>query len=279
MNILVKRAGALGDVILTTPIVRRLHLEQPAARIDVQTDYPDVYAANPWVTAVNPREAISYDREIDLNLAYEREPNMHTVRAYMRAAFGDHGAGYDCQQVLFDGAPRWRRTAEPKCVVVHGAGATWRNRQQGNRFWLEVHASLREAGYQTISVGGSADAGGGVIDLRNQLRLHSLWRLIRGSGWFVGSDSGPLHVAGATDTPLIGLFSCAHPFCRLPLREGMPTIGLVPELNCVGCLHDEPPPVTSCGCRRGDYACVEGGSAIPARSIRDKILAVDTLVR
>ena len=247
----------------------------PDARIDVRTGYPDVFRDNPWVTTVNPAEPPAYDVTVNLDLAYEREPRAHIVRAYMHAAFGDYGAGHDCRQVLFGAAPR-SAFKDARLVVVHGAGATWRNRQQGHAFWLSVHALLREHGYITVSVGGPADAGGGGIDVRGGLPLHALYRLIARAGWFVGSDSGPLHVAGATDTPLIGLFSCAHPALRLPLRDVTPTIGLVPELDCVGCLHEEPPPVTSCGCRRGDYACVEGGLAIPARSISEKILAVDT---
>ena len=42
-KILVSRRGALGDVIMTTPIVRRLRQENPNAIIDIKTNYPDIY--------------------------------------------------------------------------------------------------------------------------------------------------------------------------------------------------------------------------------------------
>ena len=279
MNVKLIRTGALGDVILTTPVLRRLRLvEYPGARIDVQTGYPDVFKGSPWVTEINPTEPRDYDAIVDLDLAYERDPKKHVVHAYMQTAFGDDGAAFDGQQELFD--PQLRRPREPKLVVIHGAGATWRSRQQGNQFWQDVQEHLRAAGYRTITVGSMADAGGGDVDLRGHLPLLNLRRLILSAGWFVGSDSGPLHVAGATDTAIIGLFSCARPEFRLPLRSStIPTIGLTPALDCVGCLHDAAPPVTSLGCRRGDYACVEGGLAIPAWSISEKIRAVDTGLR
>lgn len=274
------RQGALGDVILTTPIAQRLHAVNCGARIDVLTGYPEVYKDSPFVDCINQTANVRYDKIIDLNGVYERDPHRHIVRAYMLAAFGDEGDRFDLQQNIFDPQPRWQKPREPKIVVIHGAGATWRNRRQGDPFWLDVQVQLREVGYRTITVGGSDDAGGGDVDLRGRLPLINLWRLIKMAGWFVGSDSGPLHVAGATDTPIIGLFSCARAAYRLPLRsETIPTIGLQPDLDCAGCLHDLPAPVTSCGCRRGDYACVEGGRAIPARSIIEKILAVDTGLR
>jgi ADP-heptose:LPS heptosyltransferase len=39
-SILVRRTGAFGDVIDTTPVVRRLREENPDAEIDVDTHIP-----------------------------------------------------------------------------------------------------------------------------------------------------------------------------------------------------------------------------------------------
>ena len=46
-SILVRRTGAFGDVIDTTPVVRRLRQENPDAEIDVDTQYPHVFLNSP----------------------------------------------------------------------------------------------------------------------------------------------------------------------------------------------------------------------------------------
>ena len=46
-RILVRRTGAFGDVICTTPVVRRLRQENPDSEIDVDTQYPQVFLNSP----------------------------------------------------------------------------------------------------------------------------------------------------------------------------------------------------------------------------------------
>ena len=269
MRILVKRSGALGDVVLTTPVVRELRHRHPDAHITVLTRHPAVYQDNPHVNAINSSDPESaYDLHIDLDSAYEKDPTTHIVLAYMRAAFGDtfripaEMAERVFQQELFSSLPQFKRTVDKRVVLVHGAGATWRNRMHSAAFWIKVHALLKAEKFKTVSIGGPADHGGGSVDLRGQLSLHGLWRMVKQSGVYLGSDSGPLHVAGATDRPVIGLFTCALPHNRLPMRpEPSLQVGLMPALDCVGCLHKAPTPVTTIGCARDDYACV-GDSAV-----------------
>jgi len=87
-TMLINRSYALGDVILTTPIIRRLRRENPDAKIIVQTMYPDVFRNNPHVNEIIQTPTAQHiDNYIELNLAYERRPNMHIVDAYMAEAF------------------------------------------------------------------------------------------------------------------------------------------------------------------------------------------------
>lgn len=81
---------------------------------------------------------------------------------------------------------------------------------------------------------------------------------------FVGPDSGLLHVAGATDTPIVGVFTSVSPLYRMPLR-GNPFAG--PSwrstfvavrplgLGCLDCQARQPAPATTEHCERGDFAC------------------------
>ena len=71
-KILVHRAMALGDVILTTPIVRAL-FNDGDCEIDVSSNYPIVFKDNPYIKqALHPSQvnAADYDQiyNLDLNI-------------------------------------------------------------------------------------------------------------------------------------------------------------------------------------------------------------------
>lgn len=282
-TILVRRSGALGDVVLTTPVVRRLARENPDATVLVHTNYPEVFAGCSYAAAVRGAPALPpFDRLVNLDLAYERRPKMHIVRAYMEEAFGEAGEpDADWQQEMADTGPAAMRLSFNRpFIVVHGnGGIAWRNRIQSPGFWCETHRLLQGLGYMTISIGRTGDDGQGSMDARNMFGVPGVRRLIKQAACFVGSDSGPLHIAGTTQAPIVGLFTCALPQFRLPWRNGQLAdrcIGLMPpRLECVGCLHDEPPPVTSLGCRVGNYACVEDvHAAISPEMVREAVISL-----
>ena len=76
MNILICRTGALGDVILTTPIVRWFGYHNPQSEIIVQTAYPMVFRDYENqrgfhnVRTISPESRTS-GRLINLDLAFE----------------------------------------------------------------------------------------------------------------------------------------------------------------------------------------------------------------
>jgi ADP-heptose:LPS heptosyltransferase len=272
-RILVRRMGALGDVILATPIVRRLRRENPSAQIWMQTAYPNVFDGN---VHLNPPPIESVDRYIDLDLAYERRPHMHTVCAYMQQAFGDDGDPADRQQELFYRLDIPFTVPRP-FVVVHATGVSWRSKIRSPQWWRDVHTQLRQAGFTTVAIGTPGDfADGAQIDARQQNHLPTLAGLMHQAACFVGVDSGPLHIAGATDVPIVSLFTVCRPELRLPWRGGevgRDCLALTPSLDCVGCLHEAPPPVTMLGCRRGDYACV-ADTSIPVERVVDAVKSI-----
>ena len=275
MSILVRRTGAFGDVVLTTPVIRRLRRENPDAEIAVQTAYPGVFARSPHRVATLPPGPPPYPwtehggvgRTIDLDLAYERRPTTHIVNAFMLNAFGDEGEPGDRgQELAYEKLDQW--PAKPRVVVVHAAKAGWRNRTLPEATWVEAVNLLRAAGCFPIVVGTMRDA----LPKARCAAFHSedalaTAALIARAACFVGSDSGLLHVAGATDVPIVGVFTCALAETRLPWRNG--TLGerceaVVPPLDCVGCLARAPIPATAESCERGDIACV---TAVTAEAI------------
>lgn len=274
MIIEVWRQGALGDVIMTTPIFRRLRKENPDATIIARTGFPAVFDGNPDVDHVNP-ESSRYDRLVYLDLAYENRPSMHAVDAYMVEAFGDTGAGHDKQPwIKFD--KKHKFSDKSKYVAVHAARAGWRNRTLPSKTWVEVIEGLQRDGFVPILIGQQTrdDPDPKLPATRFwSTHLPSIASLINSCAVYVGSDTGLLHVAGATDTPIVGVFTSVLPQYRLPYRDTF-NYAVVPKLSCVGCQARRPVPSVTESCERKDYACVSDVSSIDILSMIRKAVEV-----
>jgi ADP-heptose:LPS heptosyltransferase len=269
MRVLVRRIGALGDVVLATPVLRRLRRENPDADIGVQTAYPDVFRGSPHRLAVFPPGPLPYpwtaegglDRTVELDLAYESWPTQHVVRAYMWKAFADprDPGEYDAdelrQELAFGSPAPFPR--ERRVVAVHAAQAGWRSRTLPEATWRAVVDGLRRHGCFPLMVGTMRDALPGV----KAAAFHSgdvlaQAAMIARCTCFVGPDSGLLHVAGATDTPIVGVFTSVWAAYRMPMRGGVPFAAVVPrDMTCLGCQARQPAPATTEHCERGDFAC------------------------
>jgi len=268
----VKRSGALGDVVLTTPIIRRLRRENPDAVINMYTAYPDVFAGN--LHLVTPDDPFPQpSRLIDLDLAYERLPEAHIVQAYMLEAFGDVGQPADLTQELFF-PDRTFFSRDRKYVAVNPTIAGWANRTLPRSTWVSVVNGLRKAGLWPILVGTPHETRLDCdVSQFTSMDIQTIARFIHACAAFVCSDSGLLHVAGATKVPIVSVFTCAKPQTRLPWRNGIlgyQCTAIVPDLDCVGCLLRRPPPVTTEHCERGDVACV---AAVHADEIVEAVVA------
>ena len=276
-RILVRRTGALGDVLCTTPALRALRRSTgPAATIDVHTAHPVVLAGNPDVTRVRDAGAPvsgpqAYDFYLDLDLAYERRPRMHLVDAYLLEVLGDSlTAEPRLKQVVFEfdrtAGSEFASDAELSSTIVFHAARTWPNRSPTPQFWGALTQIVLDRGYRVIVVGSGQDLATRDTDrVRNLVNrgagLGQIAALIHRSACFVTPDSGLLHLAGATEAPIVALFTCVKAEYRLPYRNGVlgqDVVAVTPHLDCYGCLADLPPPVTFCGCRRGDHACITG---------------------
>jgi len=131
---------------------------------------------------------------------------------------------------------------DPLRVVIH-VGAGNRFREWGESHFRQLCELLLEAGL-SVSLIGHSEAERATasrlerdLDVRNltgRLPVSSTLRLISGSGVYVGVDSGPLHLASLTRTPLVALFGPNLPAVSGPWRNRDVTI-LQTRLDCRPC--------------------------------------------
>lgn len=265
----VNRAGAFGDVLMATPIIREIKRRHPNSEIWVSTHCPDAVVRNKNVSRVlkHKNELMQFTDVIyDLDMVYENNPKKLTVDAYSEAAFGSlledksidlHSDNTDFQG-LFPHIAGTISFERDKVIVVH-MGVGWENRTWPRPNWISVVRGLSTRGYKVVVVGKGSDYKSdllaGVLNLNDKLTIPQIRELIKRSSVFCGMDSGILHVAQSTNTPIVSLFTVANPEYRMVRKNKV--INLIPKSDCKFCLHEMPPPVTFVSCRFGHKNCLK----------------------
>jgi hypothetical protein len=73
------------------------------------------------------------------------------------------------------------------------------------------------------------------IDLRNKTTIPELASIMAKSLAVCGVDSGPIHLAGTTTTPIICGYTSVAAEYRIPSREKGKTYAIEPNIECIGC--------------------------------------------
>jgi ADP-heptose:LPS heptosyltransferase len=82
--------------------------------------------------------------------------------------------------------------------------------------------------------------------------------LLNSAKCFVGIDSGPFAIAGASSTHVIGLLTHNPPENIMPIRRldpGWNTTAIQADIDCVGCNVKQARPVRGIVCQHGDFRC------------------------
>jgi len=148
-----------------------------------------------------------------------------------------------------------------KLVALHvGAGNRFRDWGPANIAKL-VDLLARIAGVRVVLIGATGDqtaeteilktAKEAVLPLAGRLSLTETKALVGRAALFVGPDSGPMHIAASTPTPIVAYFGPTLPAHFAPWRkDGGRTVLLQKDLACRPCRQRE--------CLTGDFRCLLG---------------------
>jgi len=261
--ILITRRGAMGDVLLVTPVIRTLKKKFPLSEIIFRTGFPEMLARNPYVTRTEVGAGGStdnaYEERYNLDLAYEKRPTMHVVDAYAEEC------GIKVDNYFPDIFPsideeRWAEAYLPKgrhFVAFHPGPTAWKGRNWTQAGFNAVIDYFRKENVFTVALGGpggwqlKAD-----LDLRGRTTVHSLYALLKRAALFVGIDSMPMHIAIAANIPVVAVFGCISPEYRLPPGLGYMR-GAMANVGCLGCHHYLPAPRVTSDCFRERVFCMD----------------------
>lgn len=153
------------------------------------------------------------------------------------------------------------RIAGPFVVLHIGAGNAFRDWSEENHAALAVHL-LEIPGLAVVSIGAENDrpresriagrlGSPRFFPLCGRLNFIEVRELIARAAAFLGPDSGPMHLAAGTETPIVAVFGPTLPAVFGPWRPGVDparTVILQNELDCRPCRQHE--------CVSGDYRCI-----------------------
>lgn len=272
-SILINRQGASGDVLMTSPIVRKLYQDHNGeCDIDfsVWHECAPFVEGNPYIrnilkTLPDADLIAKYDRYIDLDLVYERNPKIHAVDAYALHAFGTTDFDRSLELFTSDEDKQTGKTfsefMDGNYVVLHQRRWAWPSRNINPDMWFKVvEQILNQTSAYVVQIGQTHEpvftGSNRLIDARGQFSIHELKEVIANSKLFMGVDSGPGHIASATSTDMILLFTSVREEYRRPLRSQGRFIPIIPDIDCYGCHANNPAPCTTFICQRGDVDCV-----------------------
>lgn len=242
--IIVRREGAIGDVILTTPIVKALKETYPLSPIFVETKVPEVYRNNPWIVGAGPNPTVNQARIINLNMAYENLTMTHYLTAYQRAAWLEDDVEKRCY--LFPG-PKEQTVANARIpdsgwIAVHVGPSSWKGRNWRKERFEECCKALMDRGYKVVLIGSSdQEISTCTMNLCGSTTILELAAILARCAATVTIDSAPLHVAQAMGCPVVGLFGVSLP--EFVVTQGSRSISVVADASkcdSVGIRHKIP---------------------------------------
>lgn len=236
--IVVSRNGALGDVLLVTPILRRIKQERPMSQIFVRTACPAVLSGNTVVSSIlgnsaNPDGALI----VDLNMSYENMQNTHYIDAYAKRLFDATGIDGVKRELEFYISEKDRRFGEKfkGYTAIHVGPTTWPSRNWCRDKWQPLIDMIGG----NIVIVGHADGSKleRCVDMRGRTTVHQMGGVLSHCKCLITIDSLPLHVAQAVGCPVVGIFGVSDP--QYVFTDTSKCIGVHSDAETFGLRHRE----------------------------------------
>jgi len=252
-RILFIRAGALGDVLLISPLIRRCFtVRKGDCEIYVKTFYPELFRDNPYVTQSFRSDNLSsneFDIVYNLDWVYEKNNDRHVLDAYEEYVFGNTSLDRYCE--LFDSIDDTKYVDSlvagiDDFIILHMRNIANTDIDQMSRninedIWkLVVIDILNQSNSKIIQIGSAGDLSFGgsdrLIDMRQCFSIHQIKSLCERAKCFLGVDSGPAHIAATSSVGMVVLYTIAKVDDRIPFRKHGITCTIKADIECQGCL-------------------------------------------
>lgn len=236
--IVIKRSGAMGDVIGVEPVLKYFYSKDHPVYLDTLPQFMMLFDGHYFPVGNYARfdKNVIKHKYIDLDLAYEVMPAQLHLKSYYQVA-GILDGPLENPALSFNINNESRIFAQ-KYVVLHIDSRETAHRNVHRVNWQRVADYLTDKGYYVIQIGVGQSPDVGIRF--NTPNPHYLKWLIAGAEFFIGVDSGPSHIAVALRIRSILFFGSVNPaFIHPDLSYIVPMQSPCPA-NTPNCWHLTP---------------------------------------
>jgi tetratricopeptide (TPR) repeat protein/ADP-heptose:LPS heptosyltransferase/glycosyltransferase involved in cell wall biosynthesis len=269
-RILVAVGAGLGNIVQTSPLIRRLaeHYGRPVDVV-VKEDFKGcsvLVAGSPYVNMVFPLDRNVVQREYDMvyvthsfgdiipafnsntivaarrHFVFQMTKDIHEAEFNLFCARELLGVPYEKADAAKYFVANASRSRLPNGIIgIHsgGKGGEWEAGSWLNKRWpyyKDLVKALQARGYKVASFGVQSEYVEGTIDLTGTPLMESV-RNIAQCSYFIGNDSGLMHIADGLGVPLTTIFGPTSVVKNGPLAPTSSVIEL--KKDCAPCQFDE----------------------------------------
>jgi ADP-heptose:LPS heptosyltransferase len=233
-TILIRRKGAKGDVLMTTPIIKELKKKYPESLLVYETDCPDILKNNPCIDHTERHISKLSDYDIVLTPRYEDAPGENAIDV-MAKQCGVKLVSRKMDLFLTEDHAMWAKSKinpSKKYIAFH-TGRTWISREWPIERFNAVGQHFLSNGWNIIELGDKSTNHMGLGKDCRGCSIKQTAALIKECQIFIGVDSVCSNIAKAVGTPACTIYGCASPSTRVADAIEYPV--WIDDLECKGC--------------------------------------------
>lgn len=251
-TLLVELRWRLGDEIMALPVFEALRARYPGIVVDVLTNYPELFEGNAFVSAVNP-VAPDPDGYLLLRGASRLEYRLgvYCARAGVQVPAARpmlHYSDWSARQL----------SAIPEGdgpLIALAPGASWPSKRWPVERWQDLAVRLEGEGCRVVVLGQAGEGLARGVDLCGATSVREAACVLHAAALAVCCDSGLMHLALASGTPVVALFGPTDP--DFLIRNEPRLTALRSTQSCSGVWNHATQVGAPGACPEGHSCCLE----------------------
>lgn len=202
-HVVLRREGALGDLIMLMPVVDYFNNKGYQVVLDTQKQFMDIFFQHPYkikhISEVNKN--IVPEKVINFDMSYESKPQQSVLKSYYEFAGIKDGKYVNSKLNIAAGKEEMLFS---KYILIHIDETGMEHRNCHGVNWDFVVKYYERLGFLVLQIGRRSHQI--VAPYINTTTLQLLMFVIKGAACLVGLDSSPAHIAVALDIPAVIFF-------------------------------------------------------------------------
>lgn len=236
-TIVIKRMGAMGDLIAAEPVLEYFYKQGYQVAIDTNHDYWGIFYQHyfPVIPKQHLNPKLPY-REINLEMSYEIKPTQPVLQSYFEMAGIKNAPLRNSRLSLRTGENNQRLFEKYALIHIDSTGMPYRNAYGVN--WKAVVMFLEDKGYLVFQIGRRVEKP--IATFLNTMSLEFMMFVVKGANLVIGLDSGVCQVAVGFNVPSVIMFGSVNPTYRYNNFEKIRVVqSECPIAEKKNCYHEE----------------------------------------